>query len=203
MFCSYCGKQISDSSRFCSFCGKEVVKVQTSAPVAASAPLEKESVLNEPVSAFIDEQTVQQSTVENVENTVDENARSASAVENVVSDFAQSNDNVQQAQAVENTVNDNAQLVSAVENAVADFAQSNDNIQRAQVVENTVNSYVQVQQTTGFTPQNNAFVPTQPAEQKNQPERKYTLTHLLMCLASTAVFAIAAGIFAGLYFSGL
>ncbi len=40
-----------------------------------------------------------------------------------------------------------------------------------------------------------------PVEQK--PERKYTFAHLMMCLVSTAVFAIAAGIFAGLYFAGL
>lgn len=199
MFCSYCGKQISDSSRFCSFCGKEVVKVQTS----ASAPFEKESVLNEPVSAFIDEQPVQENVIENAESAVSDDVQSVNAVENVVSDFAQSNDTVQQAQAVENTVNDNAQSVSAVENAPADFAQTSENAQPLQVVENTVNSYAQVQQSNGFTPQNNAFVQTQPVEQKNQPERKYTLAHLLMCLASTAVFAIAAGIFAGLYFSGL
>ena len=34
-----------------------------------------------------------------------------------------------------------------------------------------------------------------------KPERKYTLGHLLLCLASTAIMAITAGIFAGLYFS--
>ncbi len=38
---------------------------------------------------------------------------------------------------------------------------------------------------------------------KKEPERKYTFAHLMMCLASTAIFAIAAGIFAGLYFAGL
>lgn len=38
--------------------------------------------------------------------------------------------------------------------------------------------------------------------EKNQGlERKYTLKHIIMCLVSTAVCAIAAGVFAGLYFS--
>ncbi len=36
---------------------------------------------------------------------------------------------------------------------------------------------------------------------KQGPERKYTIKHIIMCLISTAVCAIAAGIFAGLYFS--
>ena len=39
------------------------------------------------------------------------------------------------------------------------------------------------------------------SEEKQDFERKYTIKHIIMCLASTAVCAIAAGIFAGLYFS--
>lgn len=38
-------------------------------------------------------------------------------------------------------------------------------------------------------------------EAKPEPERKYSLKHLMMCLAAAAVMAIAAGVFAGLYFS--
>lgn len=37
--------------------------------------------------------------------------------------------------------------------------------------------------------------------EKREPEKKYTIKHIVMCLVSTAVCAIAAGIFAGLYFS--
>lgn len=38
-------------------------------------------------------------------------------------------------------------------------------------------------------------------EEKQPVGRTFTLKHIIMCLASTAVCAIAAGIFAGLYFS--
>lgn len=38
-------------------------------------------------------------------------------------------------------------------------------------------------------------------EEKQRVVRTYTLKHIIMCLVSTAVCAIAAGIFAGLYFS--
>ena len=38
-------------------------------------------------------------------------------------------------------------------------------------------------------------------EEKQDFERKYTIKHIIMCLVSTAVCAIAAGVFAGLYFS--
>ena len=34
-----------------------------------------------------------------------------------------------------------------------------------------------------------------------RPERKYTLGHIMICLAAVAVMAITAGVFAGLYFS--
>ncbi len=36
---------------------------------------------------------------------------------------------------------------------------------------------------------------------KEEAPRKYTLGHLIMCLAASGIMAIAAGIFAGLYFS--
>ena len=39
------------------------------------------------------------------------------------------------------------------------------------------------------------------AAKKHTAEHKYTLGHLIMCLASTAIMAIVAGVFAGLYFS--
>ena len=73
-----------------------------------------------------------------------------------------------------------------------DSEQQNSNVNNAQ------NIGVQI-------PQQPVFVvpPQAPVQSDNEPERKYTLTHLIMCLASTAVFAIAAGVFAGLYFAGL
>ncbi len=56
------------------------------------------------------------------------------------------------------------------------------------------------------TPQqyNNTAIPQAPNQggvsEKPMPERKYTLGHIIMCLAAVAVMAIVAGIFAGLYF---
>lgn len=40
-----------------------------------------------------------------------------------------------------------------------------------------------------------------PRKEKPAPVYKYSIKHILMCLISTAICAIAAGIFAGLYFS--
>lgn len=37
----------------------------------------------------------------------------------------------------------------------------------------------------------------------NPPAPKYTLKHLVMCLATAAVMAITAGVFAGLYFASI
>lgn len=45
-------------------------------------------------------------------------------------------------------------------------------------------------------------MPSAPAPQeKPKRERKYTLGHIMLCLAAVAVMAITAGVFAGLYFS--
>ncbi len=43
--------------------------------------------------------------------------------------------------------------------------------------------------------------PMTPVVETPKPEHRDTLGHLIMCLASTAVMAVVAGIFAGLYFS--
>lgn len=44
-------------------------------------------------------------------------------------------------------------------------------------------------------------VPSAPAPREKPRERKYTLGHIMLCLAAVAVMAITAGVFAGLYFS--
>ena len=40
-----------------------------------------------------------------------------------------------------------------------------------------------------------------PKKEKRPRERKYTLGHLILCLAAAGIMAVAAGVFAGLYFS--
>lgn len=52
----------------------------------------------------------------------------------------------------------------------------------------------------GIQPQPYQAPPTLQLSEKPMPERKYTLGHIIMCLAAVAVMAIVAGIFAGLYF---
>lgn len=46
-----------------------------------------------------------------------------------------------------------------------------------------------------------AAVTIEDNEEKPRPERKYSLKHIVMCLTAAAVMAVAAGVFAGLYFS--
>ncbi len=41
------------------------------------------------------------------------------------------------------------------------------------------------------------------ASSDKKPERKYTITHIMLCLISTAIMAITAGVFAGLYFAAV
>ena len=57
------------------------------------------------------------------------------------------------------------------------------------------------QEAAQTVPTMNVPMKTAVSEEKQNTVRTFTLKHIIMCLISTAVCAIAAGIFAGLYFS--
>ncbi len=44
-------------------------------------------------------------------------------------------------------------------------------------------------------------IPLPEKEQKTKPEKYYTTKHIVLCLVIAGAMAVAAGIFAGLYFS--
>ena len=57
-----------------------------------------------------------------------------------------------------------------------------------------------------YTPARTAGVPANPVieiKETEKNERKYSLKHIVLCLVVAGVMAIAAGVFAGLYFSAI
>ena len=54
---------------------------------------------------------------------------------------------------------------------------------------------------SGAMPDTTVNITAEPPASVSDRKHKYTLGHILLCLASTAIMAITAGIFAGLYFS--
>lgn len=44
-------------------------------------------------------------------------------------------------------------------------------------------------------------IPLKPKEKKEKPEKYYTTKHIVLCLVVAGIMAVAAGVFAGLYFS--
>ena len=209
MFCSYCGKQIALGSRFCSFCGSAVVGAVRNAG-AIQPEIERQKTV-EPLQTAEPVQPMQ--TVQPVENPMpielpeehdfEEAEASGEAVSEVEEPIA--------------PTLDEQQISLDITTRLPDFPEQNPDFQQQisepqiktqeqQAAVNAPEMQIPEQQNTFLTTQNAQNYPVQQSASNqpgNPPERKYTAAHLIMCLASTAIFAIAAGVFAGLYFAGI
>lgn len=196
MFCTECGKQIVDTARFCSFCGVPVMNVvvrqpQAVAPAPAPAPVQQPAVTETPVQE-----------APAAEAPVNEAPAAEAAVDPTVTEAP-----VAEPEATEVPV---TETEAAVEEAAGVPTESGSTVTDAPSESpSAAQTYAQgvPQNMTQNIPQNipqNAAVTAPPAVQmpaEPKPERKYTLGHIMLCLATVAVMAITAGVFAGLYFS--
>lgn len=205
MFCTNCGKQIIDTARFCNFCGMAIAQKTENVPsvtqptAPASIPTEQSVAVseNQPVSSVSIEQTTQTEQTAQTEQT----------------DQAEQSVQPQQAESISASVPQAVDLpkegASPVISAVSPSAPSAPLTAPAQPVQSaqptTSAQFVQPQATApNAVPQSAntaAAVNNQPSPKTEREPRMYTAGHIIMCLASTAVMAIVAGIFAGLYFS--
>lgn len=171
MFCTNCGKEIIDTAKFCNFCGSPVRNVIVRAP--ANSDVTSEPTQSVPVQD-IPAQSVPEPEEIPMDNITD-------IAENVASEEFEAP--VEEAASPETAEN-----VSAPYPEVARYRETG--VVPAPVV----------------TPPAATPVATPPAvtiaeAPEPKPERKYTLGHIMLCLAAVAVMAIVAGVFAGLYFS--
>ena len=179
MFCGNCGKEINGNQKFCPFCGAEQKAVILSSPSEPTIDSTTISVNQEPenVSVPVTETPV---------SVTAENSQEVSTSQTSVS---------------ENSVSENAQTIptqSVPVNQTVNAVPTPNTIPTNNIGVSAVNS--------AYTPENTASVLANPVVKTKgteKPERKYSLKHIVLCLVVAGVMAIAAGIFAGLYFTAI
>lgn len=200
MFCINCGKQIIDTARFCNYCGSAVIREEE--PILRDIP---QSLPNDEVSPASEAAVCSIQSAE-TEAISDENSVSSAefaekaAVDGGVEFTQQTAEVKEQSLFVgkdEQTENSQtAEPIFASSGAVG--FQNDGTIPNAQTVPQRTEP-----QKSGFAVPDTAAVQNNSTAvpQSNSAPRMYTIGHIIMCLASTAIMAIAAGVFAGLYFS--
>ena len=188
MFCTNCGKEIIDTAKFCNFCGMPVknmaasvpiTPVQSAQPTQSVQPAQPIQPVPQPVQTAPDY-------AENAGITeAPETASEIPTVENIGAyDSESAGETAEEADIADD---DNA---VPTPNTIPTYGASEPIFSAPPVYPDPPVTPVPITQEikTEVMPE-------------NKPERKYTLGHIMMCLAAVAVMAIVAGVFAGLYFS--
>ena len=179
MFCGNCGKEITNNEKFCPFCGAEQNAVILSGPSMPTSGNTAVSASQKPVA----------SSVPVTETPVSVTAENLQAVATSPTDIS------------ENAVSENAQIIptpSVPVNQTISAVPTPNTIPTSNIGAPAVNG--------SYTPASTAGVPANPVieiKETEKNERKYSLKHIVLCLVVAGVMAIAAGVFAGLYFSAI
>lgn len=200
MFCGNCGKEMIDNKKFCQFCGAEQTAVVIpAASIPVSAPIREPDdtasvpvFSSVPISSMPTAQEMPSTPVEpsmgtEVSESVPVNAESAYASGIAAPTAVIAPEASVSSIPTPNTIpTSNLDMpetgVSAIPVKTEVIAQTAPAKTAASTVPQTV-------------------ITIRDEEKKRPPERKYSLKHIVMCLATAAVMAVAAGVFAGLYFS--
>lgn len=185
MFCTNCGKEIIDTAKFCNFCGMPVKNMAASVPVTPITPVQTaESVRPVPQP----EQTAFDYT-ESADIPVTDNVTEMPETEIPTAEIAPEYESTEDiSEPAAEAVTDDSAIPTP--NTIPTYGESNSVYPVPPVYPDPPANTVPVTQ--------EIKAETAP---ENKPERKYTLGHIMMCLAAVAVMAIVAGVFAGLYFS--
>ncbi len=178
MFCTNCGKEIINTAKFCNFCGMPVKNMAASVPINTVQPAQLDRTAPDYMeSADI---TATDNATEAPESTSEiPTVESASECENA--------EDVSEPAVETITADDNA---IPTPNAIPTYGTSTPVYPTPPVYPNPPANTVPITQEIKAE-----------SAPENKSERKYTLGHIMMCLAAVAVMAIVAGVFAGLYFS--
>lgn len=182
MYCINCGKLISDQARFCNYCGVPVSEYQAAESPSNNSALAEQAVseqipMSEPVSA---ESAPVSAPIEGETGAPVSQSYSA-PVTSAYQTYSNAEQEGVPAGNVSSVIDQDEQQAPVFNESAplpTDFTP------------NTISTRGSV------LPQSVKIDPP-----KERPERKYTLGHIMMCLAAVAVMAIVAGVFAGLYFS--
>lgn len=220
MFCTNCGKEIINTARFCNYCGSRVINLTPTPPPAPMPytaqtaeqqiiPTAPEPPYKAPMSEQADNEIIQPAAADNT----------PSAISDAPLDDTSSDTPFQTA----NLTSENLGPNTSDQNTFISEPSFSTPIPESEILpqQNTPNeeaSYLtDPYPTPGAIPKSGGsvsdafsapmgYIPPAPLIEPvslvpEKRERKYTLGHILLCLASTAIMAITAGVFAGLYFS--
>lgn len=190
MFCTNCGREIIDTARFCNFCGTPIQNMAASIPVQPVQPAQSQPVYPQPAQPVPDySESADIPVTENFsENVPEEMTEAADITENITE--TEKTETTDMAEVpVENAGETTADTAVPTPNAIPTYGAS-------ESVYPAPPAYPAPAQSVNTIPVQSAVLTPE-----NRPERKYTLGHIMMCLAAVAVMAIVAGVFAGLYFS--
>lgn len=207
MFCTNCGKEIIDTARFCNYCGRPVQNLMPPPPYISQNTGAQN--MGQPYSSAIPMSGApvpeQNNTVIMPENVQPEN------MDNTASDAFPEAPEAYAPEA------DSAGCNTA-EPEISEAAPETESMSQ-QTAGGTFSAEANPYPTPGNIPKSGGFIsgtysmpmpdtamnivsePVSSAPTTPGRERRYTLGHILLCLASTAIMAITAGVFAGLYFS--
>ena len=204
MFCTSCGREIIDTARFCNYCGKPVQNIAPPPPIYPSQNTEQPYI-----------PTPEQ-------NNVADQPETAESVPYYTSDTGSYNDpDMLSEKKNANPFDPDASVSEPLSSERVSETEIISQQAAAGGIFSSVSTHHDpaVYPTPGAIPKSGSGVsgsysmpagkttadtlidpaPAPAAPEKR--ERKYTLGHILLCLASTAIMAITAGVFAGLYFS--
>lgn len=211
MFCTNCGRQIIDTARFCNYCGTAVVRDEK--PAVQDIP---QNLSNN--AAFSGNNAVPQPTgVQNL-SAVLSDEKSAELIQ--TAQAAQTAEPIETAEQAafdggneypEQNIEVKEENISVGKDELSEINLTAEPVSTAADSQNSgsVSDFQQIpqrieSQKSGFAAASNPNAVREEknsSSQNNAAPRMYTIGHIIMCLASTAVMAIAAGVFAGLYFS--
>lgn len=191
MFCTNCGREIIDTARFCNFCGMPIQNMAASIPVqpvqqVQPAQTVQPQAVPQPVPESDHTESPDIPITENTSVPVSESENAGETAVESVSEMSET--------ALPETPPETSAMISAPVTENVTTLPTPNNIPTYGASEPAYPAQ------PAYPNQNVNTVPMQPVPEK-RPERKYTLGHIMMCLAAVAVMAIVAGVFAGLYFS--
>ncbi len=190
MFCGNCGKEIPDSMKFCVHCGAEQNAVVTLAD--ASSPSSGGIKMSAGTSESLSEPSIPASEPVIKTQAASESVNSVPAANNDLSGEMPNSVPITSASAAFSGVpTPNVIPVSSTSAPVSSVG--------------APAAFSSVQTAVPPKPPVSMSTISQPAAtvgKKQKSEKKYSLHHLVMCLVAAAVMAVAAGVFAALYFLG-
>lgn len=212
MFCINCGKQIIDTARFCNYCGSAVIREENptvqdiSQNLSNNAAFSGNNAVPQPTEAqnlsavLSDEKSAELIQTAQAAQTAGPIETAEQAAFDGDNEYPEQNievkeENISVGKDELSEINLTGEQISAVS---AD-SQNNGSVSDFQQIPQRIES-----QKSGFAAASNPNAVREEknsSSQNNAAPRMYTIGHIIMCLASTAVMAIAAGVFAGLYFS--